>query len=992
MFKHFMKNNLPPFCRNAKKNQQAGATKWLAAALLAMPASVVFAEGTKQVSPNVNNISALAILPNQLRGPYLSNDAGIVAQRLRVRITNTSEKIYCGFHWRNYSSAAVLTDVWMRIYDPSGNEVARHRLRDGNAGWIPASTMADGYARAVNGPNGVDGVTNGYTPYVFSPTSAGEYSIVLYQATTATATTGDAMVTGSTWQKAPFWDITVANTTLPVGQQTQNGRLFSYNWSLVANSDFGNATATAKAAPTFFAYSHDSTLVKVEFGQDENGDGGFMPIAYNIGFTHYGIYENQPWEQSRKSVPSATNVAITNGYRVFLNQPSDTLYPIKEISENPKMAAVPITGCPGGNLTAHFALPEAGDVRLLFDIDGNGDGYTPGTRDFVLEAFDLPAGPNTITWNGRDGLGNYLVNGATMHIQATYRRGRFNLPIYDAEVNLFGMYVETIAPTFAPSNRLYWDDASLVAATGTCNTQNAQINVTAGGWNNSWFGTVSSKTNPTRAWAYNGNPTNVVPAPTQNNTHINELQCDDYGNVRMLNTWAWALEANSDVVVINLGCYDISGTVMHDPNGAVNGLVDMSATAAAIPANLYAYLVNPEDNTVLAITNVDGVTGAYNFSSRPAGNYKVVISEKVKNTGDVVVGNTSLSGGWEFVSEQIGTSPFVNLDTDIDAAQSFTLGGNLSNVNFGIQLPPAAESSSYTINTPTGGAIIPLDGSLIAQDGPVLGTVQDDVDGSVVTVIIESLPETNVPQAGNEPQLYYKGVLITSAGTQLGSISEPFDPSMLSIELRGSGYTAVSFTFFAKDEAGATSNVATYTLMWASPVPVNFLSFDAAVVGNEVVLHWATGVEVDNKGYVVERSANGKNWTALAALNAATEPALVNNYDYTDRKPLAGKSMYRIKQEDVNGSAQYSNVKAVTMSALVDVSVHPNPTKQYLSLTRLPAGASVKVTDVNGVVVYSSQVMTTEMHIDLKNQPTGVYLVQVWLQDQEMAQIKVVKE
>src|SRR5690606_1637015 len=248
------------------------------------------------------------------------------------------------------------------------------------------------------------------------------------------------------------------------------------------------------------------------------------------------------------------------------------------------------------------------------------------------------------------------------------------------------------------------------------------------------------------------------------------------------------------------------------------------------------------------------------------------------------------------------------------------------------------------------------------------------------------------PQVGNEPQLYYDGVLITAPGTPLGSISEPFDPSKLSIELRGSGYTSVSFTFSAKDEAGATSNVATYTLIWPNPVPGNFLSFDAAVVGNEVVLHWATGVEVDNKGYVVERSADGKNWTALAALNAATEPALVNNYHYTDRKPLAGKSMYRIKQEDVNGSVQYSNVKAVTMSALVDVSVHPNPTKQYLSLTGLPAGASVKVIDVNGVVVYSSQVMSTEMHIDLKNQPTGVYLVQVWLQDQEMAQIKVVKE
>src|SRR5690606_29523599 len=146
----------------------------------------------------------------------------------------------------------------------------------------------------------------------------------------------------------------------------------------------------------FFAYSHDSTLIKLGFGKDANGDGGFMPIEYNIGFTHYGIYEHLPWEESRKSVTVTNdNVPITNGYRVFLNPPSDSLYPIKDINGNPQMAAVPITGCPGDSLTAHFTLPEAGDVRLIFDFDGNG--YDTGTRDFVLEAFDLPAGPNTIT-------------------------------------------------------------------------------------------------------------------------------------------------------------------------------------------------------------------------------------------------------------------------------------------------------------------------------------------------------------------------------------------------------------------------------------------------------------------------------------------------------------------------------------------------------------------------------------------------------------------
>src|SRR5690606_25705888 len=147
--------------------------------------------------------------------------------------------------------------------------------------------------------------------------------------------------------------------------------------------------------------------------------------------------------------------------------------------------------------------------------------------------------------------------------------------------------------------------------------------------------------------------------------------------------------------------------------------------------------------------DVDSVTGEYNFSSIPAGNYKLVISEDDKNTGDVVEGNASLNSGWVFASEQIGTTENEGLDTDIDAELSFTLEGHLSNVNFDIQLPPTAHSSTYTLNTaPAGGTTIDLDGSLNAQEGPVEVTEQSDADGSVVTVIIESLPVKNGSQGG----------------------------------------------------------------------------------------------------------------------------------------------------------------------------------------------------------------------------------------------------
>jgi hypothetical protein len=700
-------------------------------AMLALPmifTQTLHAEGTKQVSPNINNVSALLIHTTSLRGPYLSEDLGIVAQRLRVRIADyTNEKIYFGFGWKNYGSTDDVDNVWMRIYDPSGAEVlsARYNFNSTSDGWISSTIGGDasntdlasftaGYNKAVAGPNGVNGVTDGYVPHVFTPTMDGEYSIVFYRSDDG----GNSMITSQYEIRAPFWDITVGNTTLPIGNQVLEGRLFSNNWSFVANNAINFAVSNtaaavqAKAAPSFYSYSHDQTLIKLGFGLDSAGNGGFMPIAYNVGFTHYGIDESLSWGESRKSIYSATNPSILNGYKVFLSAPDSELYPIQEIEEEPAMAAVPITGCPGGDLTAHFYIPADGDVRILFDIDGDGDGYTPGTRDFVLEAFDQPSGYGTIVWNGRDGAGNYLASGTTIQLTATYQRGRFNFPIYDAEVNKLGMYIETIAPLSSPSNRLYWNDVSLPNQGSICNSSNPQNNITGAGLNNSFSGTLSSASSPTRAWNGDGNLDNVVPAPAVASNDENLNQCDDYGNVRALNTWGWALEAESDVKTFAFGCYDISGNVYSDADGLTNGLVDNSGTIA-IPSGLYVHLIAAGDSVVKAVVPLNS-DGTYNFENIPSADYMVVLSTTELTVNTVLdIDDITLPTEWEYVGEQIGVTEDIGIDAEADGIISFSLNGDMENVNFGISkintTNAVNDENSTWVNTPVSGNVVTND-------------------------------------------------------------------------------------------------------------------------------------------------------------------------------------------------------------------------------------------------------------------------------------------
>lgn len=761
---------------------------------LALAAGNSFAEGTKEISNNdANTNSALLVYQSRGTGPFLSN---IQENRIKIRIANfATERIYYGFKWRNYNgSTDIGANVWMRIYDPTGAEVtaARQRFNSTTAGYIA------NFTQGVNGPN-ILGVSNGYAPLSFTPTMNGEYSMVFYRVTgTGASSSTDSLATTTNQQfRSSFWDITVANST-----QKFTGRVFSQNWGLVAITSSEAIDPLSKAAPAFYSYSHDSTLIKLGFVSTTSG---FAPIAYDIAFTDYGVDTNSTlsWAQSRKSSqPGSTNVPLTKGFKVFLNEPSATLYPIAQISGTPAFGAVPITGCPGSNLTANYTMPEAGDVRIVFDIDGPA-GYTPGTRDFVLEAFNRPAGPGSITWDGKDGLGNNLAQGTPVKISATYRRGRFNLPIYDAEVNVDGMYIQTIAPLSSPSNRLYWDDASLPTTQTTTACTDPATNVTGAGLNNSFVGTVSSLNNPTRAWNGNGNLTNVVPAPsvlrdgTANDA--NSAQCDDYGNVRVLNTWGWALEADGQLVNVTFGCFSVSGNVFNDVNGKNNNLIDQSATNPIALPTLYAYMVS-SDSVIRAVATV-GSNGAYSFANVPGANYNIVVSstQLTVNTKLNYATQITLPAGWANVGEQAGNTVNVGIDATADGILATILDGNKTNMNFGIQRLPAVGTGANTAANPGGTNQVTVPANTFTNT-----TASSDYDGgSVSNIRIVSFPT-------NTTTIVINGTSYNSTTWPAGGVLVPTNASgaptqTITVDPNFDGPGSVVITFKSVDNAGQAS-------------------------------------------------------------------------------------------------------------------------------------------------------------------------------------------
>ena len=91
-------------------------------------------------------------------------------------------------------------------------------------------------------------------------------------------------------------------------------------------------------------------------------------------------------------------------------------------------------------------------------------------------------------------------------------------------------------------------------------------------------------------------------------------------------------------------------------------------------------------------------------------------------------------------------------------------------------------------------------------------------------------------------------------------------------------------------------------------LPVELTAFSANVNENSVVLNWQTATEVNNYGFEVERKPEAGEWIELGFIEGSGNSNSPKRYAFIDSKIEADKYFYRLKQVDIDGSFEYSNV------------------------------------------------------------------------------------
>jgi hypothetical protein len=464
-------------------------------------------------------------------------------------------------------------------------------------------------------------------------------------------------------------------------------------------------------------------------------------------------------------------------------------------------------------------------------------------------------------------------------------------------------------------------------------------------------------------------------------------------------------------------------SVFNNGRGGVNALVTQAQTVLqgySLPSNQIMLIRSGQtlvngDLTLRGTLNNNGgdivINGAFTntgFFAQTLGNLEV--KGNMNNTGEFScttggvlltgTGPQSVSGGLYYNLEVRGSGVKTLLD-DIRLANNLVMNGGIlatgsAKVVLGNNALLTETETSY------------VQGQVQAVRYPFNGYTE-----TFGNIGMNLTPAPNSVLPGRTTVSRYTGTPISANGNQ--GIKRYFDitaevNSGLNAEMRIdyltselNGIAPADLLFFKSSDNGAnwqpkgiSSSGANFAVLsnvdgfsrWtlgsrSRPLPVGLTAFRAQRQQQTAVLTWTTATEVNNRGFGVEVSTDGRTYRQLAFVTAQEgSTTTARNYRFVDTE--AGKQglrYYRLRQDDTDGKVSYLGVRTVSFETNSALAAYPTAFEGgfEVELNSPVAGpATFTLVDALGRVVWTQQHEVTTGMSHLRVEPTcpaGTYLL-----------------
>jgi hypothetical protein len=141
-------------------------------------------------------------------------------------------------------------------------------------------------------------------------------------------------------------------------------------------------------------------------------------------------------------------------------------------------------------------------------------------------------------------------------------------------------------------------------------------------------------------------------------------------------------------------------------------------------------------------------------------------------------------------------------------------------------------------------------------------------------------------------------------------------------------------------------------------LPVDFVTVKAWQQGNHDIVEWNIAAQENVSHYEVERSADGRNFTATGSVAAGA----TSRYQWTDVQPLSGNNYYRIRSVDNDGKQLYSAVVLVNRGQEAkSIAVYPTVVSSHQFTLRMSNSAAgvyqLRVVNYAGQQIHTQRIV-----------------------------------
>ncbi|HMI77345.1 MAG TPA: T9SS type A sorting domain-containing protein, partial [Ferruginibacter sp.] len=170
-------------------------------------------------------------------------------------------------------------------------------------------------------------------------------------------------------------------------------------------------------------------------------------------------------------------------------------------------------------------------------------------------------------------------------------------------------------------------------------------------------------------------------------------------------------------------------------------------------------------------------------------------------------------------------------------------------------------------------------------------------------------------------------------------------------------------------------------------LPLTLLEFNGRLSNNNALLTWKTTNEMNVQSFDIERSTDGRNYSAIGNAVALNTTG-INNYNYTDNNIAslgAPLIYYRLKQKDISGRFSYSGIIVLTPDNTKSfVLFYPNPVISEANITitiNKKEQVQARVIDNAGRILKQQQwnlsAGSTSFSFDLETLAKGIYYLEL---------------